>query len=167
MSKLGALFLFTSQGIVFMHEGQEWARSKVIAATHAPDDHVGIIDHNSYEKDNDTNWLNWNERKMNSELVDYYKGLIEFRKQYSEFRHSEPSDFDFMDVGENVAIAYLLKEKFIVILNGEEEHTLDINLPTGQWKILVDGKKVLLENQETLTGELSVPSSTGLVLIRN
>lgn len=166
MSKLGALFLFTSQGIAFIHEGQEWARSKVIAKTSAPDDHVGIIDHNSYEKDNETNWLNWNEREMNSELVDYYKGLIELRKQYSEFRHSEPSDFEFMDVGENVAIAYLLKEKFIVILNGEKEQTLNINLPTGQWKILVDGKKVILENQETFTGGLSVPSSTGFVLIR-
>ncbi|MCJ7801403.1 MAG: alpha-amylase family glycosyl hydrolase, partial [Candidatus Marinimicrobia bacterium] len=31
LNKLGAIFLFTSQGITFMHEGQEWARSKVIA----------------------------------------------------------------------------------------------------------------------------------------
>ncbi|MCK4904210.1 MAG: pullulanase, partial [Candidatus Marinimicrobia bacterium] len=29
LNKLGAIFLFTSQGITFMHEGQEWARSKV------------------------------------------------------------------------------------------------------------------------------------------
>ena len=61
MNKLGALFLFTSQGIVFMHEGQEWARSKVIANTGTPDNRIGQIDHNSYEKDNETNWINWEE----------------------------------------------------------------------------------------------------------
>jgi len=104
MNKLGALFLFTSQGITFMHEGQEWARSKVIAETTVPDKHIGMIDHNSYEKDNETNWLNWDEREMNTELVDYYKGLIALRKQYSEFRRSKPEDFEFMDMAQSPVI---------------------------------------------------------------
>ena len=41
LNKLGALFLFTSQGITFIHEGQEWARSKVIADTDALDARIG------------------------------------------------------------------------------------------------------------------------------
>ncbi|MBC8322571.1 MAG: pullulanase [Candidatus Marinimicrobia bacterium] len=167
MNKLGVLFLFTSQGIVFIHEGQEWARSKVIASSNAPDDHVGIIDHNSYEKDNETNWLNWNERDMNSELVDYYKGLIELRKQYFEFRHSKPDDFEFMNVGKNVAVAYILKDKFFVALNGVNKKSLELDLPSGQWKILVDEETVYLENQRSISGSITVPASTGLVLIRN
>ena len=32
LNKLGALFLFTSRGITMISEGQEYARSKVIAA---------------------------------------------------------------------------------------------------------------------------------------
>jgi pullulanase/glycogen debranching enzyme len=167
MNKLGALFLFTSQGITFIHEGQEWARSKVVAETTVPDEHVGKIDHNSYEKDNETNWLNWNEREMNRELVDYYKGLIELRKQYSEFRHSKPEDFEFMDVGEKVAVAYILKDRFVVILNGENEDTLELDKPAGQWNILADEKLVNLENQQLVSNKIIVPPSSGIVLKRN
>ena len=167
MNKLGALFLFTSQGITFIHEGQEWARSKVVAETTVPDKHIGLIDHNSYEKDNETNWLNWNEREMNRELVDYYKGLIELRKQYSEFRHSKPKDFTFVDVGEKVAVAYILKDRFVVILNGENEDTLELDIPAGQWNILADEKLVNLENQQLVSNKISVPPSSGIVLKRN
>ena len=167
INKLGALFLFTCQGITFIHEGQEWARSKVVAETTVPDKHIGLIDHNSYEKDNETNWLNWNEREMNRELVDYYKGLIAFRKQYPEFRHSKPEDFEFMDVGEKVAVAYLLKDRFVVILNGENEDTLKFDLPEGQWNILADEKLVNLENQQLVSNKISVPPSSGIVLKRN
>ena len=167
MNKLGALFLFTSQGITFIHEGQEWARSKVVAETTVPDKHNGLIDHNSYEKDNETNWLNWNEREMNHELVDYYKGLIELRKQYSEFRHSKPEDFEFMDVGEKVAVAYILKDRFVVILNGENKDMLELDIPAGQWNILADEKLVNLENQQLVSNKISVPPSSGIVLKRN
>jgi len=167
MNKLGALFLFTSQGITFIHEGQEWARSKVVVETTVPDEHVGKIDHNSYEKDNETNWLNWNEREMNLELVDYYKGLIALRKQYLEFRHSKPEDFEFMDVGEKVAVAYILKDRFVVILNGENKDTLELDIPAGQWNILADEKLVNLENQQLVSNKISVPPSSGIVLKRN
>ena len=167
MNKLGALFLFTSQGITFIHEGQEWARSKVVSETTVPDKHIGLIDHNSYEKDNETNWLNWNEREMNRELVDYYKGLIELRKQFSEFRYSKPEDFEFIDVDEKVAVAYILKDRFVVILNGENEDTLELDIPAGHWNIVADEKRVNLENQQLISNKISVPPSSGIVLKRN
>jgi pullulanase/glycogen debranching enzyme len=167
INKLGALFLFTSQGITFIHEGQEWARSKVVAETSVSDKYSGLIDHNSYEKDNETNWLNWNEREMNRELVDYYKGLIALRKQYLEFRHSKPEDFKFMDVGKKVAVAYILKDRFVVILNGENIDTLELDIPTGQWNILADEKLVNLENQQLVSNKISVSPSSGIVLKRN
>ncbi len=166
MNKLGALFLFTSQGIAFIHEGQEWARSKVIAQTDAPDDHVGLIDHNSYEKDNETNWLNWNEREMNRELVDYYKGLIEMRKQYPEFRRSKPEDFEFMDMSEKVAVAYTLKNKFFVALNGENSN-IDLDLPKGKWAVLVDRNGIYTENRKIMRGKIMLLKNSGIVLLRN
>ncbi len=107
--------------------GQEWARSKVIAETSVFDNNIGQIDHNSYNKDNETNWLNWDEKEMNLDLVDYYKGLIQLRKKYPEFRHSEPEDFEFLDVGEQVALAYILQNKFIVALNGDSENNLEFD----------------------------------------
>ena len=167
LNKLGALFLFTSQGITFMHEGQEWARTKVIADTNVPDIYIGQIDHNSYNKDNETNWLNWNEKDMNSDLVNYYKGLIQFRKKYPEFRHSEPDDFEFIDVGEQVALAYILQDKFLVALNGDPINKLELDLPEGEWKVFVDGDKVDLKNSKILSGLFSVKPTSGIILLKN
>ena len=166
LNKLGALFLFTSQGITFMHEGQEWARSKVIAETNVFDNNIGQIDHNSYNKDNETNWLSWDEKELNIELVDYYKGLIQLRKKYPEFRHSEPEDFEFLDVGEQVALAYILQNKFIVALNGDSENNLEFDLLKGEWSYLIDSEKIDLNSNKTVSEKLVIKPTSGIVLIK-
>ncbi len=167
LNKLGALFLFTSQGITFIHEGQEWARSKVIANTEAPDTRIGQIDHNSYNKDNETNWLNWDEKDMNSDLVEYYKGLIQLRKKYPEFRHSTPENFKFFDVGKQVALAYILQDELIIALNGDPINNLELDLPDGEWTILVDRTRVNLDSQINISNKLKVEPTSGTVLIKN
>jgi len=166
LNKLGALFLFTSQGITFLHEGQEWARSKVIAETSVFDNNIGQIDHNSYNKDNETNWLNWDEKEMNLDLVDYYKVLIQLRKKYPEFRHSEPEDFEFLDVSEQVALAYILQDKFIVALNGDSENNLEFDLPKGEWSYLIDSEKIDLNSDKTVSEKLVIKPTSGIVLIK-
>ena len=167
LNKLGALFLFTCQGITFMHEGQEWARSKIIANTNVPDVRIGEIDHNSYNKDDETNWLNWDERELNSDLVNYYKGLIQLRKDNLEFRHSNPEDFIFIDVGDQVALAYILQDKFIVAMNGDSKNNLELGLPDGDWKVLVDRNEVNLESQNNMSNKLNVEPTSGVVLKKN
>ncbi len=72
-----------------------------------------------------------------------------------------------MDVGEKVAVAYLLKDRFVVILNGENEDTLKIDLPEDQWNILADEKIVDLENQQLVSNKIIVPPSSGIVLKRD
>ncbi len=166
LNKLGALFLFTSQGITFMHEGQEWARSKVIAETDAPDPQVGQLDHNSYNKDNETNWLNWTERALNAELVNYYRGLIALRTAYPEFRRSNPEDFSFMDTGDQVALVYQLQDRFIVALNGEPDQDLTVDLPEGEWTVLVDDAQAGPCDLKTVRQVINVPATSGVVLIR-
>lgn len=167
MNKLGALYLFTSQGIVFMHQGQEWARSKVIANTDAPDEFEGQIDHNSYEKDNETNWLNWNEKGLNSDLVDYYKGLIQLRKKYPSLRKSNPEDFKFFDFGKQIAVGYIVKEKMAIIMNGSKTDNVSTTLPIGNWRMIVDGDSVQLDSHKIMSGEINIAPISGMVLVRN
>ncbi len=155
-NKLAALYLLTSQGAVMIHEGQEWARSKVIADTDVPDDHVGQIDHNSYNKDNDTNYLNWAELDLNQELANHYRELIALRKANPEFRHSSPEDFKFIDLGDKVALAYVLKEKFLVALNGEKK-TIEVAIPSGDWQYVHGGGG-------TVSGKLSLAGTSGIIL---
>jgi len=163
INKLAALTLLTSQGSTMIHSGQEWARSKVIADTNVPDDHVGLIDHNSYNKDNETNWLNWDEKDQNQELVKYYRGLIELRKMFPEFRRSQPADYKFTIPDGNVAVVYQLKDKLFVVLNGERKKQIPVKLPKGKWHLLVDGKSVNLNTTEIITGEITVPATSGMV----
>ena len=163
INKLAALYLLTSQGQVMIHAGQEWGRSKVIAATNAPDDHVGLIDHNSYNKDNETNWLNWDEKDQNRELVEYYRGLIELRKMFPEFRRSQPTDYQFTIPDGNVAVVYQLKEKLFVVLNGEQKKQITVKLPKGKWHLLVNDDSIYLNADEIFTDKVTVPVSSGMV----
>jgi len=166
LNKLGALYLFTSQGIAFIHQGQEWARSKVIADSDLSDVQVGHIDHNSYNKDDETNWLNWDERDMNPNLVDYYKGLIQLRKKHPEFRHSNPDDFKFYDIESQVALVYKLQDTFIVAMNGDPEKELNVYLPTGSWEVITNSEKANMDDGPTISGTIHVAPTSGIILIR-
>jgi pullulanase len=173
LNKLGALILFTSQGALMMHEGQEWARSMVIAASDAPDENVGFIDHNSYNKDNETNWLNFAHADANQELVQYYRGLIALRKAHPAFRKSGKEDIDFLRVKHNpFALGYLIRKNisgdefdFLVLLNGHRKKTAKFELPGGEWTIVVDGNKAGMA-ESFGAYHLKVPPSSGAVLRR-
>ena len=167
LNKLAALFLLTSQGTTFLHAGQEWARSKVISDTNVPDKKIGKIDHNSYEKDNETNWLNWDEKELNEELVSYYKGLIQIRKNYPEFRHSEPEDYEFVNLGKKIAVAYALDNNIFVAMNGDYKKSLKLNLPVGNWHVLADAERIDLEGERTLSQKVSLPPTSGMILIKS
>jgi pullulanase len=102
LNKLAALFLFTSQGITMIHSGQEFARSKYLPQVpDIEDEHEGMIDHNSYNKDNEVNYINYNHADLNKELLDYYKGLIKLRKNYASFRHASYDQISFFSIEEN------------------------------------------------------------------
>ena len=169
LNKLGAMFLFTSRGITMISEGQEFARSKIIPLTIPQDDpHKGMIDHNSYDKDNETNYINYNHGKINQELFDYYKGLIELRKKYEAFRRADYSDVVFMDFKEKpFALGYSLNnknEKFIVLFNANPVSELEVDLPDGEWNVLADENKAGTETQKTVTNKITLSSSTGIIL---
>ncbi len=174
ISKLGALILFTSQGAVMLEEGHEFARSKVIAKTGAPDPQVGRIDHNSYNKDNETNWLDYRHAAINQELVDYYRGLIRLRRHFSALRSTPPAEIHFTDGDNPFALSFQLRQEggagpsdLLVLLNGDREALSRFTLPAGSWRILVNGEAAGESPQgRPVEGELVLPATTGMVLMR-
>ena len=122
---------------------------------------------NSYEKDNETNWINWDEKELNEELVSYYKGLIQIRKNYPEFRHSEPEDYKFMDLEGKIAVAYSLGDNIFVAINGDYEKSLKLNLPVGDWHVLADSESIDPEGHQTLSKIVSLPPTSGMILVRS
>ena len=169
LNKLGALFLLTSQGITMFQEGDEFARTKVIPYTEEiPDTNKGRIDNNSYNKDNSTNYINYKHAEINSDLVDYYKGLISLREKFPAFRRAEYNEVKFYEVQDNpFALGYHLNykgEHFIVLFNANRNKVENFDLPEGNWEILVNQDKAGVEQLGIITHKIEISPSTGMVL---
>ncbi|RNC85435.1 MAG: pullulanase [Balneola sp.] len=171
VSKLAALMLFTSQGITMMHAGQEWARAKVISDTSGKEKNTGLLDRDSYNKDNETNWLNFNEINLNSELFEYYLGLIEFRKLAPALRkalpeevifkvYEDPLHFTFSVSGESTDDPF----DYFISLNTNPHKKHRIKLPKGNWQLIVNSKKVDLATPKSIHDAYVVPAASGCVL---
>lgn len=159
MHKLSSSILLTSQGIPFLHAGQEFMRTK-------------YGDHNSYKSPDSINQMDWLRRAAFNNEVDYMKGLIELRKKYTAFRMTTVEQIkthvSFIDAPKNT-IAYAIKgnknEYFTVVHNANRE-AVEITLPSkGPWKVLVDGKQA---GSKTLyvvhDNKIKVPALSSLVL---
>ncbi|PEW79541.1 type I pullulanase [Bacillus cereus] len=164
MHKLSSSILLTSQGIPFLHAGQEFMRTK-------------YGDHNSYKSPDSINQMDWLRRAAFNNEVDYMKGLIELRKKYPAFRMTSAEQIKkhitFIDVPKNV-VAYSIngngngnKSEYFMVAHNANREDIDITLPSkGPWKVLVDGK---LAGSKTLyvvhDNKIKVPALSSLVLI--
>lgn len=141
---LGIGIIFTSQGIPFIQSGAEFLRSKE-------------GDHNSYRSPDRVNALNWADKEKYINVFNYYKGLINLRKNHSAFRMKKPEDIrDNLDVyfydgndTSGVIIAHYknnansdIWKNIIVIYNGTtiDDYNVNSSIPmslNGFWNIIV------------------------------
>ncbi len=172
LNKFGALILMICQGPVMISEGQEFARSKVIAPTLVPDSHMGRIDHNSYNKDNETNWINFEHAEINRELFDYYKGLISLRHEHPVFRKSDEENIEFFEHPDPLFVSCMFHKAetgdtndFLVYLNGNTEKSIAVDLLKGDWCLVVDheyaGTQPICDIK---VKSLTIPPSSGMIL---
>ncbi|MDZ5609380.1 type I pullulanase [Bacillus pseudomycoides] len=139
MHKLSSSIILTSQGVSFLHAGQEFMRTK-------------YGDHNSYKSPDSINQMDWMRRAAFDKEVDYMKGLIELRNKYSAFRMTSAEqikkDITFIDAPKNV-VAYTIdskangnKNEYFVVAHNANREAVEITLPSkGPWKVLVDGER--------------------------
>jgi pullulanase len=171
IAKLAAVMLLTARGAAMLHAGQEFARSKVIADRGVPDAIPGILDHNSYEKDDETNWLDYEHADWNRPLLEYYRGLIALRGRFRTLRHAPIENYRFLAANVSMAGGFEVKgvdgeEELIVLINGNLEDHAEYALPQGmRWSVYADenaaGTSPL---NEIHADHVSVPPGTCLVL---
>ncbi|WP_026593202.1 type I pullulanase [Bacillus sp. UNC437CL72CviS29] len=163
MHKLSSSIILTSQGVPFLHAGQEFMRTK-------------YGDHNSYKSPDSINQMDWVRRAAFDKEVEYMKGLIELRNKYSAFRMTTAEQIKkhvtFMDAPKNV-VAYTIdskengnKNEYFVVAHNANREAMEINLPSkGPWKVLVDGEhagsKVLYVFHDN---KMKVPALSSFVL---
>lgn len=157
-TRLAAITLLTSQGIPMIHEGQEFNRSKK-------------GNHNSYDQDNDTNWINWKVKEQNRDIFELYRGLIGLRNKYDNFKRAvalNSQHLEWIQPANQNGVGMILKDKetFIVLLNGDQSNWVNFKLPGGTWKVVCDGEKVKESGLYTAEGDYNVPPVTGVILRR-
>ena len=163
INKLGAMFLLFSKGVPIIHQGQEWGHSQIIEFTSAEDVNVGKMDRNPYNKDNTTNWVNWNELPVNIELINFYKNLIELRKQFPSLS-SINTDNLFFDVIDERVIGYFPDKDLAVFFNGHIDQKIEVILPPGKWKILLDENNFNLDGFKTVDRKILLSKLSGAFL---
>lgn len=78
--RFGHGILLVSQGIPFIHAGDEFLRTKEKGAGSA-------MSHNSYMAGTATNSIDWSLKKTNKEIFDYHVDLIKLRKAHDGLRY--------------------------------------------------------------------------------
>ena len=174
VNKLGALILYVSQGGLMIEQGQEYGRSKVIARTSVPDSAAGRLDHNSYNKDNETNWLDYSHADLNRDLVDYYAGLAALRSRYRLLRAAPRSAIQFIEHDNPFALGMTMDRRdakegiqLLVLLNGHSDESAAFQLPHGTWSVLADEQRAGATPLRVISdGTAVLPPTSGWVLVR-
>lgn len=168
MNKLAAAITLTSQGVGFFQAGEEFARTKK-------------GDENSYKSSSKVNQLDWERRSEYSDLVQYYAGLIEIRKNFAPFTDSSDKSaksIRFIDNLPKGVIAYTLKNNLTadtqwnqvaLIFNAsgsDEQIALTGNDLPEEWVVVVNGDSAGLGglsvvNENTVT----VKAGSALMLV--
>lgn len=156
--------VLTSQGVPFILCGEEMLRDK-----------KGV--HNSFKSPDSINHLDWNNLKRYPQVFNYYSGLIALRKSHPAFRLANADlvrkHLSFLDAPKGV-VAFSLNDNaggdswrdIIVILNANKQPT-DINVPEGEYTVVVDNGKVDVNGLGSITGQkATVGGQQAMVIYR-
>jgi pullulanase len=165
MQKLSNAIVLTSQSIPFLHAGAEFLRTKG-------------GEHNSFNKPDEINQIDWSWKTKNSDVFEYYKSLISLRKAHPAFRMSTTDQIAnhlrFFDIDSSNVVAYQINDhangdswKSIIVVYNARAHDFNLNLPPGIWSIAAKGQWVRLEEIETAEGMVLVPSLSMMILFQN
>ena len=171
MNNLAAAIYMMSQGVPFVHAGEEFLRSKV-----NPD---GSFNENSYSSGDEVNALKWDNlsEAEYQNTLSYYQGLIAFRKAHAALRlttANEVSQYAEKIMGLPAKVTgYRLtggmegetaKGIFLVFNANAAEQT--VTLPEGSWNVYINGEKAGTEILETVSGSVTVAPISALVLVQ-
>jgi pullulanase len=161
--KLGYLALFTSQGVPFIHGGEEFARTKG-------------GNNNSFESPDSVNEVDWDLKKQHMDLFTYVRDLIALRKAHPMFRLRTKSDVrsrvQFVDPADHNLLLFTVGGQGIpgeqwkracVVLNSSNASDAEVNLPGGDWIVALDANGAVSEPRP-VSGKITVRHKSGIVL---
>lgn len=166
-NKLCGALILTSQGIPFFLAGEEFARTK-------------NGDHNSYRSPELTNAIDWSRVDTYREIRDYYKGLIEIRKEYAPLRDNTQKTVDSSYIiYHGGAIGFTLENdqsdrdnswKFLSVIYNNSESEVKLYLDNHKylpenWVVIADDKVAGLSKLSMSTRDVTVPPVSAKILV--
>ena len=167
LNNLSAAYYMFAQGIPFIHAGEEFLRTKL-------EEDTNQVIHNSYNASDYVNTLRWynldgtqGDYALYADTVDYYKGLIEFRKNHEALRlttDAQISEVLTTYTYENYLLAYKLDgtkvegevaDEIVIIYNASDEERgvniiENLGASTGTWNICVNAENAGAEGLGTI-----------------
>jgi pullulanase/glycogen debranching enzyme len=144
-----------------LHEGQEFRKNK-------------RGNDNSYDQDNEVNWIDWNLKAKNKSSFAFYANLVKLRRANGAFRQAacvSDQTIRWLRPQNEQAVGYLLRgpgnePDFLVLLNGHASDWVTFELPSaGAWEVVCSGDAATASgNLGTASGDYKVPASTGVIL---
>jgi pullulanase len=163
MMKLGYLMLLTSQGVPFLHGGEEFARTK-------------FGNDNSYNAPDNINEVDWSLKKKNYDLFTYTRDLIALRKAHPVFRLRSREQIaawlKFHDTSNPGTVMYTIDPGSLpgetwahacVIANSDDAKSYDFGLPAGPWHVALDADGAV-KGERVVEGTVRVRYKSGMVL---
>lgn len=171
MNNLAAAVYMTSEGVPFLQAGEEMLRTKV--------KEDGTFENNSYQSGDEINSIKWStlEQEEYRQVVEYYKGLIAFRKAHSVLRLDtaeavkehvtkiDGTDLNVVAMRLTGGVEGETAEEMFVIFNPNDEETT-VALPEGNWNVYINADKAGTEALASVSGSAVVEPISAMVLIR-
>ena len=178
MNRLAAAIYMTAQGIPFIHAGEEFLRNKL--------DENGKRIENSYNSSDFVNKIRWEllEQKDNAAVIEYYRGLISFRKAHAALRLTTATEVAghvtykwitnelvLFEINGGNSIPGETAESIVVIFNATNEaKQIDFtkhNLAPGIWSVYINDTCAGTDVLETVAdGKVTVAPISALVLAK-
>jgi len=163
--KLGYLALLTSQGVPFMHGGEEFARTKG-------------GNNNSYDSPDSVNEVDWTLKRDHIELYKYVRDAIALRKAHPMFRlrtrSQVQSRLHFVENGNRDVLMYTLDgegvpgenwKRVCVALNSSNTSDAVVIPPGNTWSVAMDEEGATAEPR-MVSGKLTLRRKSGAVLFQ-
>lgn len=159
--KLANAIVLTSQGIAFLHAGEEFCRTK-----HGEE--------NSYNLGDRINAIDWRRKERFRDVAGYCRGLVALRRARPELRLASARAIrrrlDFLPmpaanmVGFSIGRAGSRAPAVVVIYNARREPVV-VAIPGGTWSVLADERKAGATPIRSFTGDrVAVAAQSALVL---
>ncbi len=178
MNNLSAAIYMTSEGIPLIHAAEELLRTKV--------DEKGEIIHNSYNSSDFVNSIKWSDldKEEYRAVRDYYKGLIQFRKNHAALRLTSARDINanvkYKEVGKQVMLFVIngkdrikneVSDGIVVIFNAaNSEKEIDLykyGVVKGDWNVCINDKFAGIKTLDTIKdGKVKVAPISAMVLVK-